>query len=82
MPPTFTARQYNQDASSVKRAAKDGPVIITERGKPAHVLMTIATYERLKGESEKVPLVAFLERLDLTGIDLSRARDSGRDDPF
>ena len=38
----FTAREFNQDASRVKRASKDGPVFITDRGKPAHVLMTVA----------------------------------------
>ena len=82
MPTTFTAREYNQDASRVKRAAKDGPVIITERGKPAHVLMTMAAYERLKGGEAKVPLVAFLEGLALDSIDLTREPDAGRDAPF
>ena len=35
----------------MKRAASKGPVIITERGKPAHVLMTVAAYEKLKGRT-------------------------------
>lgn len=82
MTTTFTARQYNQDASGVKRAANDGPVIITERGKPAHVLMTIEAYERLKNETPRVPLVDFLETLTLSGVDLTREQDVGRDDPF
>ena len=82
MPTTFTARQYNQDASGVKRAANDGPVIITERGRPAHVLMTIEAYERLKNETPRVPLVDFLETLALSEIDLMRERDVGREDPF
>ena len=82
MSQTFTARQYNQDASGVKRAANGGPVIITERGKPAHVLMTIEAYERLKNETPKVPLVHFLEGLALSDIDLTRDHDTGRGDPF
>ena len=82
MPATFTAREYNQDASRVKRAAKDGPVIITEWGKPAHVLMTVAAYERLKGARAKVPLVAFMEGLALGDLDLTRDRDTGRESPF
>ncbi len=82
MPATFTAREYNQDASRVKRAASKGPVIITERGKPAHVLMTMAAYERLRGGKAKVPLVAFMEGLALEGIDLTRERDIGRDAPL
>jgi prevent-host-death family protein len=83
MTATFTAREYNQDASRVKRAAKDGPVIITERGKPAHVLMTMATYERLRSRGKgKAPLVEFLEGLDLDGLDLTRDADTGRDAPL
>ena len=79
MPATFTAREYNQDASRVKRAAKDGPVIITERGKPAHVLMTMAAYERLASQRMKPPLVDFLEGLGLERLDLTRENDTGRD---
>ncbi len=45
----LSARDFNQDTSRAKRAANDGPVIITERGKPTHVLMTMAEYERLSG---------------------------------
>jgi prevent-host-death family protein len=79
MPATFTAREYNQDASRVKRAAKDGPVIITERGKPAHVLMTVDAYEKLKGRKARVPLVQFMEGLALGDLDLTRERDTGRE---
>ena len=82
MPAKFTAREYNQDASRVKRAANDGPVIITERGRPAHVLMTMAAYERLKGGKPKQPLVEFLAELAFDGLDLARDGDTGRDVPF
>ena len=44
---TISSREFNQALSKAKRAANDGPVIITDRGKPAHVLMTIANYQRL-----------------------------------
>ena len=75
----FTAREFNQDASRVKRASKDGPVFITDRGKPAHVLMTVAAYERLKKRQAELPLVAFMESLALGGLDLTREADVGRD---
>jgi prevent-host-death family protein len=48
---TFSSRQFNQDASKAKKAAEAGPVFITDRGKPAHVLMTIAQYRQLTGGS-------------------------------
>ena len=75
----FTAREFNQDASRVKRASTDGPVFITDRGKPAHVLMTISAYERLQGRRTELPLVAFMESLALDGLDLTREPDTGRD---
>ncbi len=39
----------NQDASGAKRAAKQGPVFITDRGRPAHVLLSIEEHQRLTG---------------------------------
>jgi prevent-host-death family protein len=32
-----------------KKAARHGPVFITDRGKPAHVLLSIEEYQRLTG---------------------------------
>ena len=45
--PTMTSREFNQDVARAKRAAKEGPVIITDRGQPAYVLMRHQTYRRL-----------------------------------
>ena len=47
--PTVSAREFNQDVSAAKRAAAEGPVIITDRGRPSHVLLTIDDYNRLTG---------------------------------
>lgn len=44
---TMTSREFNQDTAGAKRAAADGPVVITDRGEPSHVLMTMAAYEAL-----------------------------------
>jgi hypothetical protein len=46
---TVTSRQFNQDTSGAKKAALRGPVFITDRGQPAHVLLTIDEYHRLTG---------------------------------
>ena len=45
-----TSRELNQDVGRAKRAAAQGPVFITDRGRPAHVLLTIEAYRRLTGE--------------------------------
>jgi prevent-host-death family protein len=47
--PTLTSREFNQDVARAKRAANQGPVIITDRGRPAYVLMRHETYQRLAG---------------------------------
>ena len=46
-PTTYTSREFNQDAGGAKRAAEEGPVYITDRGRPAHVLLSIDEYRRL-----------------------------------
>lgn len=46
---TLTSREFNQDTSGAKKAALRGPVFITDRGRPAHVLLTIEEYRRLAG---------------------------------
>ncbi|MBF0342350.1 MAG: type II toxin-antitoxin system Phd/YefM family antitoxin [Magnetococcales bacterium] len=51
---TFSSRQFNQDASKAKKAAQSGPVFITDRGKPAHVLLTFDEYKKLTGERTKI----------------------------
>ncbi|AWL90943.1 MULTISPECIES: type II toxin-antitoxin system Phd/YefM family antitoxin [Bradyrhizobium] len=46
---TLTSREFNQDTSGAKKAASKGPVFITDRGRPAHVLLSIEDYLRLSG---------------------------------
>lgn len=43
----LTSREFNQDTSGAKRAARAGPVYITARGRPSHVLLTFDSYARL-----------------------------------
>lgn len=45
----ISSREFNQDSARAKKAAKKGPVFITDRGKPAHVLLSIEDYLRLAG---------------------------------
>lgn len=51
---TVSSREFNQDASGAKRAASKGAVIITDRGRPAHVLLTIEAYEKLTRKSASI----------------------------
>jgi len=43
----LSSREFNQGTSEAKRAANKGPVFITDRGRPAHVLMSFDDYQKL-----------------------------------
>ncbi len=64
---TISSRELNQDITRAKRAAKSGPVFITDRGKSAHVLLSIEEYQRLTkqrrniADSLAMPEVAAIE---------------------
>lgn len=47
---TMTSREFNQHTGRAKTAADRGPVVITDRGEPAYVLLNSADYERLAKE--------------------------------
>nr|WP_145552363.1 type II toxin-antitoxin system Phd/YefM family antitoxin [Variovorax boronicumulans] len=51
---TVSSRAFNQAASEIKRAASNGPVFITDRGRPAHVLMTFEDYQRLAQQRRSI----------------------------
>lgn len=51
---TLSSRDLNMDIGRAKRAANDGPVIITDRGKPAHVLLSFTEYQRIIGQQKSV----------------------------
>ena len=68
----LTARDLNQDLARAKRAALDGPVVITDRGRPAHVLMTWTDYQRLIGA--RPSLAQALAMPGLAEIDLQPPR--------
>ena len=54
MATTFTSREFNRDVSAAKRAAENGPVTITDRGRRSHVLLTAEEFDRLSGARERL----------------------------
>jgi prevent-host-death family protein len=53
-PRTISSRAFNQDVGKAKRAADEGPVTITDRGRAAYVLMTQAEFERLSKPKKSI----------------------------
>ena len=54
MTATITSRDFNQDIGRAKRMAGERPVVITDRGKAAFVLMTHAEFLRLTGKAPSI----------------------------
>ncbi len=69
---TISSREFNQDASKVKRAATNGPVFITDRGQPSHVLLTIEDYQKIT--DQQVSIVDLLAMPDADDIDFEPPR--------
>ncbi|AUG53687.1 type II toxin-antitoxin system Phd/YefM family antitoxin [Thalassospira marina] len=69
---TFTAREFNQDTSKAKKASLRGPVFITDRGKPAHVLLSIEQYQKILGLAPSI--VDLLAKPETADIDLKPQR--------
>jgi prevent-host-death family protein len=68
----LTSREFNRDVSHAKREARLEPVLITDRGQPTHVLMSIADYRRLTGESENIlEILAMPQPVELDAGDAS-----------
>jgi hypothetical protein len=49
---TFSSRDFTRDVAAAKQAAADGPVFITDRGRPAFALLRIEDYYRIAGQGE------------------------------
>lgn len=61
---TLSSRSFNQDTSRAKKAAQNGPVFITDRGRPAHVLLSIEEYQKMAGEA-----VSIVDMLAMPGVE-------------
>lgn len=50
----ISSREFNHDRSKARRLAADEPVIITDRGRPSHVLMSYAEYLKLTRQGKSI----------------------------
>lgn len=73
---TLSSREFNQDASRAKKAAQSGPVFITDRGRPAHVLLSIEEYQRVTRSQANI--VDLLAMPDAAQVDFEPPRLGGK----
>ena len=64
---TVSSREFNQDVSKAKREALRGPVFITDRGHPAHVLLSIEEYQKIA--DKEINIIDLLAMPDAADID-------------
>ena len=72
---TLSSREFNRHASEAKKKANNGPVFITDRGRPAHVLLSIQKYQELTGG--QMTLVEALAQYDVPDFDFEPPRAGG-----
>jgi prevent-host-death family protein len=69
---TLTSREFNQDTARAKTAK--GPVIITDRGSPSHVLLSYSRYLALSDSGPDI--VALLGMAKAAAVDFEPPRAS------
>lgn len=72
---TLSSREFNQDASKAKKAAKAGPVFITDRGRPAHVLLTFGEYKKITGGRTKIADMLAMPGIEEIELETPQLRD-------
>jgi prevent-host-death family protein len=83
LPPTvLTSREFNRDTSRAKKATMSGPVFITDRGRPAHVLLSIEEYQRLARQDDLVDGLGLPAGVEDVELGIPRARDVARPADF
>jgi len=73
---TLSSREFNQYAGRAKKAARLGPVFITDHGRPEHVLLSFEEYRRLTGQGRNIAdMLAMpgVENIDFTPAKLDEA---------
>ena len=72
---TLSSREFNQDAGKAKKAAEHGPVFITDRGRPAHVLLTFGEYKKITGGRTKIADLLAMPGIEDVELDIRPLRD-------
>jgi prevent-host-death family protein len=75
---TLSSRQFNQDAGKAKKAASAGPVIITDRGRPAHVLLTFDDYQKIAGTRGNIADLLAMPAIDDVDLAIPHSAEYAR----
>ncbi len=73
----ITSREFNQNRSGAVRATASGPVIITDRGKPAYVLMTMDEYKKITKKDRSIVDAFYVPGADDIEFEIPKLDDAG-----
>ena len=74
---TLSCHAFDEDESRASEAARNGPVFITDRGHPTHVVLTMQEYQHLAGG--QMTLIEALAQSDAADFDFDPPRVKGLD---
>jgi hypothetical protein len=72
----MSSHEFDRDRSKAKKLADDGPVIITDGGKPIHVLLTYDAYLKLGGNGKNIAELLSMDAGDDIDFDPPKLDDS------
>lgn len=78
----LSRHQFNQDVSKAKKAAMYGPVYITDRGRPAHVLLTFDEYKKITGRQTKIADLLAMPGIEDIELEIPPLRDLAQTTDF
>ena len=75
---TVSARDFARDLARAKQAAEQGPVIVTDRGRPRYALLKIEDYYRLAAPEPR-SLLAVMDAIPGGEFDFEPPKLGGND---
>ena len=73
-----SSREFQQNANHAQKATADGPVFITNRGRPVQVLLSYEDYQKLTGGRRSIVDALSMPGLDDIDLEEPRSRDLAR----
>ena len=72
---TFSSREFNQNRGRAKKAARNGPVFITDRGQPAFVLLSIDEFRKITHKRQSIADLLAMPEEDIFDFEPPRLGD-------
>jgi prevent-host-death family protein len=79
---TLSSREFQQNANQAQKAARGGPVFITNRGRPAHVLLSYKEYMRITNQRRNIVDALSMPGIEDIAIEIPRSRKPPRPADF